>query len=567
MRFTLQQFLIGANIIIVSILLFAWYKTFSELHAVKQEIQGQQVASTLSKKDFSDEDDIIQAATEHGFNKRQLWSALQKKLKDTVVQVFSQIAEFNWVEPYKTPSQSEATGTAFFISPQGEMVTNAHVVDQAKVVFIQIPSLGKRRFEVDVIGVSPERDLALMKLKPQDVTTIKKELNKDVIPSLKLGDSDTIDRADKIMALGYPLGQQGLKSTTGVVSGREHISGQHFIQISAPLNKGNSGGPSLDWKGEVIGVNSAIIQNAQNVGYIVPINEVKLFLEQINSVPDQEGTKLLRKPFLGVLFNNANDNLTRYLGNPPPGGLYVVEIYEGSPLHKAGIRAGDMIYKINNNGVDIYGEMNVPWSKEDKVSIIDYVSRLKIGQDVNIDFYRKGALKQANFKFTQSERPPIRRVYPGYEKIDYEMIGGIVIMPLTLNHILLLAQFAPELVQYADLKKHLEPALLITHVLLNSPASRARCIGAGTIVSEVNGEKVKTLDEFRKALKAHMKSGYLTIKTTENIFLVLPLKEILENERRLSATYFYPLSETYMDLEKSLMPKNKVETKETNIVQ
>ena len=333
-----------------------------------------------------------------GHVKEQLWSSLQTKVKNSVVQVFSHVTEFNWVEPYKSPNQSESAGSAFFISSEGDLITNAHVIEQALVVSIQIPASGKRRFEVDVIGVSPERDLALLRVKKKELEILKREIQSPSIPYLKMGDSDAVQRGDKIMALGYPLGQQGLKSTTGVVSGREHLMGHYFIQIDAPINKGNSGGPSLDNKGRVVGVNSAGIPGAQNVGYIIPINEVKLFLEQLETLPYEGKPKLLRKPYLGIWFKSANEDLVAYLGNPPPGGLYVVDVYKGSPFDKAGIKAGDMIYTIDGYKVDIYGEMSVPWSKEDRISIVDYVARLKLGHMFSITYYRQGKLLKASVK-------------------------------------------------------------------------------------------------------------------------------------------------------------------------
>lgn len=484
--------------------------------------------------------------------KKEFANFLQNELKDTVVQVFSQIAEFNWLEPYKSPAQAESTGSAFFIDKEGYLITNAHVVDQAKSIFIQVPSAGKRRYEVDVIGVDPERDLALLKIKDSEIEDLKKELKIKDFSYFELGDSDLIEKAEKVIALGYPLGQQGLKSTKGVVSGREHMAGQYYIQIDAALNKGNSGGPTIDKTGKVVGVNVAIYQGAQNVGYIVPVNDVKRFLEQLNNMPNGDNKpKLVHKPYLGVVFSNANDNLTKYLGNPLPGGLYVVDIYPNSPLDKAGLKAQDMIYKINNNSVDIYGEMYAPWSKGDKISIIDYVSRLKVGQEVNIEFYRQSKKMITSFKFSQAERPPIRRVYPGYENIEYETIGGLVIMPLTLNHVVLLAQCNPELILYADVKKHMKPALIVTNIMLNSPAYRSRCITPGAVISEINGQKVETLQDYRNVLKKSISTGWFTIKTTENILVVLSLKEILDNEKKLSDTYFYPLSKPFKELQKS----------------
>ena len=151
--------------------------------------------------------------------KENPWESLQPQIKDTVVQVFSQIANFNWVEPYKTPNQGQATGTGFFINERGDIATNAHVVDEAKAVTIQIPSFGKRIFDVEIVGVSPDRDMAILRLHDNEVEDIKKVLGK--IPYLELGNSDEIKRASEVMTLGYPLGQQSLKSTTGVVSGRE----------------------------------------------------------------------------------------------------------------------------------------------------------------------------------------------------------------------------------------------------------------------------------------------------------------------------------------------------------
>lgn len=577
MRIIARYSVLSLSLILFLATVLIWYKLSQEINSTKYLISQQEeilqtklLAKTKNLKsitDSSEENELVNQVDHSSIKsrdlaatqalKKQLWSSLQARLKNTVVQVIAQIAEFNWVEPYKSPTQTEGAGTAFFINSDGELITNAHVVDQAQVVYIQIPTIGKRRFEVQVLAVSPERDLALLKLSDNDLKQIKQILGKDQLVYLNFGDSDKIERADKIMALGYPLGQHGLKSTTGVVSGREHLSGQHFIQISAPLNKGNSGGPSLNNSGEVIGVNSAIIQGAQNVGYIVPINDVRLFLEQYRSLPDQNGTKLIRKPFLGVLFNNASESLTTFLGNPLPGGLYVVEVYKGSPLDKAGIKAGDMIYKLNNIPVDIYGEMHAPWLGEEKISIIDYVSRLKLGQNIHVEYYRKGVKKHASFSFDQSEKPPIGRVYPGYEKIDYEIIGGLVIMQLTLNHVMLLAQYAPELVQYADLRKHHKPALLITHIMLNSPSSRARSIGAGAVLSQVNGQDVFTLKDFRSALLKSAENKFLTIKTKDNAFLVLPTEDILASEQRLASTYFYPFSKGYQALKAKIENVNK----------
>jgi len=475
-------------------------------------------------------------------SKSEVWRPVQQQVKDTVVQVFAQISEIDMLQPFKTPAQYSATGSAFFINEHGDLLTNAHVVDQAKALWIQIPSLGKRIIRVDVIGVSPDRDVALLRVVAEDVKIICQELGR--VPYLTLGDSDLVFRSDEVLALGYPLGQQSLKSTTGVISGRE----QQYIQMSAPINPRNSGGPLLNMNGEVVGINSAGIMEAQNIGYIIPINDIKIIL------PDLYKIKLLRKPFLGVLFNNANPCLTEYLGNPQPGGCYVIEVVKDSTLYKAGVQQGDMIYELNGHRLDVYGEMNVPWS-EDKISLIDYVSRLAIGEDVRLVVYRNGQRKELSVKFSQAELPPIRKIYPGYETIDYEVYAGMVVMQLTGNHIQGMKKTIPGLARYAELKNQKHPVLIITHIFPTSELFRTRSVTLGATINEVNGVQVHTLDDFRKVIKDQAHDKFLTLllsdnltMTTDNLFIVLPMEKIIAEEMQLSREYHYPISPTVKEI-------------------
>jgi len=471
------------------------------------------------------------------------WSGIRSSLRDSVVQVFSHVAQFNWLEPYKTPNQGQCAGSAFFISATGDLITNAHVVDQAKAVFIQIPSQGKRRFEADVIGVSFERDLALLRLKEHDVEAVKSSLG-GVIPFMKFGDSDIVKGSEEIMTLGYPLAQQSLKGTTGIVSGREHMDGKHMIQISAPINPGNSGGPSINRNGLVIGVNTCGISVAQNVNYIVPSNEVKLFLEQLDKITPEFGTiKLLRKITLGMIYHNAPDEVAHFLGNPVPGGMYVIAVAPGSLVESAGLMLGDMIYEINGLKIDSFGEISVPWS-EDKVSVSDYVSRLVIGDIIKLKVYRKGTLLEPVINYLPTKASPIRRMYPGYEPIDYEIIGGMVVMPLSINLLQAMISNVPELAKYADIKNQTEELLIITHMMPDSVVVRARVIPVGAVFAEVNGLKVNTLADFRNALKASLSSGTLTITTSDNLMGVFDFGQILKEEERLSRDYYYPITET-----------------------
>lgn len=460
------------------------------------------------------------------------WSDLQEKVKNAVVQIFAQIRAIDPLQPYKTPNQFQVTGSGFFINER-EIITNAHVVNEAGAIWIQIPLLGKRQVDVQVVGVSPDRDIALVRISDEDSKMIADMLGK--VPSLELGDSNLVHRADEIMTLGYPLSQQGLKSTVGVVSGRE----QHLIQIDAPINPGNSGGPSVNRACQVVGINTLYAPDAQNVGYIIPINELKIVLNDLRRVP------LLRKPFLGIIFNNASESLTHYLGNPQPGGLYVVDVYKGSPLYKAGVTRGDMIYEINGHRLDIYGELL--WQGE-KIALIDYVSQLKLGQEVNLMMYRRGERKDISLTFDQTELLPIRRIYPGYEKIDYEIVAGMVVQQLTLNHLPMLVNSSPALAKYAEMKYQMDPALIITHIFPDSQAHRSRSLMPGSILKEVNGNVVKTMEELRTALSKGITTGDLTLETHEGVFVVCPFKKVLEEQVRLARDYFIPLSDTMKTL-------------------
>jgi len=463
------------------------------------------------------------------------WLDIQKLVKDTVVQIFSQVTEFNFLEPYKTPDQSEGVGSGFFINDKGDIVTNYHVVAQATTVQIQIPSFGMDRFDAEVIGASPERDIALLKLTKESKEKISKTLKK--IPFLKLGDSDTILRSQEVLALGYPLGQLRLKSTLGIVSGRERLGYFGYIQITAPLNPGNSGGPALDTNGEVIGINSRGVPDAQNVGYIIPINEVKSALDDLYKV------KLLRKPTLGCIFTLATPDMVKYLGNPSEGGWYVAHVFEDTLIESAGVQKDDMLYEVNGHKVDMYGEMHVPWS-EDKISVNELLNRYKVGDMLKFVVYRKGSRKELNFRLEHKYLAPIRVIYPEFEKeaIDYEIIGGMVVMQLSINHISMLLSRAPELSKYSKSELLHEPALVVTHVLPNSQAYKAYVLRPGALVDDVNGVSVKTLAEFRSAVLKSKTSRFLTLRTSEKLYAVLSMDSILKEEDSLSARYFYKKS-------------------------
>jgi serine protease Do len=341
-------------------------------------------------------------------------------------------------------------------------------------------------------------------------------------------------RSQEVLALGYPLGQSKLKSTLGIVSGRERLGYFGYIQITAPINPGNSGGPALNTAGKVIGINSRGIVEAQNVGYIIPINEVRSALDDLYAV------KLLRKPTLGCLFTMATPEIVKYLKNPVEGGWYVAKVFDNTLLKSVGVESEDMLYEVNGYKVDLYGELNVPWS-EDKASLFELLNRHKVGDMLHFVVYRKGARKEFTFKLEHKFLPAIRTIYPEFEPefMDYEVLGGMVVMPLTLNHIGLFLSNIPALVKYGQAEYQQDPCLIITHVLPNSQAHKARVISPGSLIEKVNNVKVRTMKELREAVKLSKESGYITLCTTNNLYAVLPVDKILADEYKLSNLYFY----------------------------
>jgi serine protease Do len=466
-------------------------------------------------------------------DERLEWARIQGMIQNSVVQIVAQVATFNWCEPYRVNEQQEVRGTGFFIDREGHLVTNAHVVDQAKTIWIHLPILGKKVLFAHVVGFCPDRDLALLRIDEQSRDFLRSLLG-EIVP-LTLGDSDTALCTDGVLVFGYPLGQYGIKSTMGIVSGRESDDGHALIQISAPINPGNSGGPVFNDQGEVIGVAVYVVPFAQSVGYAIPINELHVILDELYT------QRFVRKALLGIQFNFASDEHAQLLGNPVPGGCYINRVYSGSLLEKVGVREGDMVYEINGFCLDVFGEVGVPWNR-DKISLYDLVSRLKIGDQVDLVVYRNGVRHNFSFIFELVTPYPIRFMYPHYETVRYEVVGGMVIMQLTDNHLSILAPLAPTLVPYLEIENKVTPRVVITHIFPGSVVQQARCFDEGDVIAQVNGIAINTLEDVERALFAKKESNLLAIKTDQRVLGVFSLDKIKNDEERLSRDFAYPIS-------------------------
>lgn len=257
-------------------------------------------------------------------------------------------------------------GTGFVVSQDGLIVTNKHVVSQTDASYLVVDK-NDQEYEVTNIYRDPVNDLAILKVDAG-------------LPALPMGDSDQIRVGESVIAIGTALGEFRHTVTTGVISGLgrgiqasdtlgtyiENI--ENVIQTDAAINPGNSGGPLLNSKGQVIGVSVAVSSSAENIGFALPINVVKSSIDNFNA------TGQFERAFFGVRYSMISKDAA--LMNEVPQGAYVLEVIEDSTAQQAGIETGDIITKFD--GTDI----------KDDVSLAELINQKKIGQKVEIEYYR-----------------------------------------------------------------------------------------------------------------------------------------------------------------------------------
>ena len=274
----------------------------------------------------------------------------------------------NPFDPTALPKNQQSTiGTGFVASANGVIVTNKHVVADLQANYSVVTKDGKK-LEVEKIYRDTALDLALIKTKEEG------------LKPLKIGDSSKLKVGQTAIAIGNALGRFSNTVTTGVVSGlgRSIGAGDPFggnvevlddlIQTDAAINPGNSGGPLLNSAGEVIGVNVAVSESAQNIGFAVPINSVKAIIDEF-----VKNGKISRA-FLGVSYRLITRDLA--LLNEVPQGAYIQQVISGSPAQKAGIQEGDIITKIDGKAIN------------DQNAISDLIRTKKVGDKINIEYWR-----------------------------------------------------------------------------------------------------------------------------------------------------------------------------------
>lgn len=492
--------------------------------------------------------------------KETYWGKIEEQLASAVVQVIAQIEKFDWIEPYLGGDQFENQGTGFFISEAGHIVTNFHVIEEAQSIWIIIPFLGRKMLRANLISLCPDRDLALLQLVQEDLIFLKKMMDRPLV-YLTLGNSDEVKKTTGILTLGYPLGCNQLKGTIGIVSGRDFLEGKSLLQITAPINPGSSGGPLIDEKGVVIGITVSMVLNATNIGYAIAINELHVVLN------DMTKKRLVRRPVFGARFIHSDDEKAEFLGNPVPSGLYISSVFPGGLFHKAGVHVGDMMYTFAGFQLDQYGETVVPWG-EVRYSLPELASRLVIGDALQMVVYRYGKKMVLETVVTDDCPFSIYKKYPGMEEIDYEIIGGIVVMDLADNHLDILSTQVPTLVSFNQLENKDTPQLVVTHVVPGSNVYKYRTVRAGDIIVAVNGKPVSSVASIRDVMHALLKEAkeqYLALKFADGVLFVISFQELFNEVLRATNAGSYPntvLSSLLLEIMKQ--PNNQLNKNKNN---
>ncbi len=374
----------------------------------------------------------------------------------------------------RTPHRRGA-GSGFFISNDGLILTNNHVVEDADRINVRV-SDNADLMTAKVVGRDAATDIALIRVEGKGPFP----------PALPLGDSDALRVGEWVMAVGNPLAMEHTV-TVGVVSAKNRTLGlsadrnalafENFIQTDAAINLGNSGGPLVNVRGEVIGMNTAINAAGQNLGFAVPINTAKSVIPQL-----KEKGKVVRG-YLNVVIRNVDQKTQEAFGLPAREGAFVESVTKDGPGDKAGLKEGDTIVAVG--GVPV---------KETR-QLIDRVSMTPPGQKLDLEVIRDS--KRQHFTTVVGERPSgddDRETSTGKDNTPASKLGLDV------------DDLTPRSRRQFDVPQEID-GVLVTDVADMSPADEAQ-LRPGDVIMRVNAQEVASQRDFHDAI-AQVRSGAL----------------------------------------------------------
>ncbi len=438
-----------------------------------------------------------------------------------IVRITASSINYDWTQPYLS-NTTTYIGTGFFFNNEGYILTCSHVIESAYKVQITIPGISQEKFDAEIIAIYPERDIGILKILDYK--------NKEY---LILGDSDNVKPSDKVIAIGYMLGSDQLKITSGSISGFN----DNVIQTDTAINSGNSGGPLFNKDYEVIGINASkyVSVSVEGVNYAVPIKQFLINKDIINS-----NTKIVRSPKLGITCIPLSKDYAKYL-NIDLKGYLVVKIAKNSPANKGGLKVGDIILKYKDYELDNFGMTNIPNITE-KVHLDYLIYNSSISETVNILIYtfnnNQLVPKTLSLDLSNNNFDLIRNVYPPIENVDYLVLCGMVLMNLTNNH-LSTFECEKDIVKYLDIENKNVNRVVITYIIPGSQTKSYNLMSSGTLIKSINGLTINTLDDVKNIiknikLKDNKDNEYITIISEQNIPVFMDIKTIIKEDEELS---------------------------------
>jgi serine protease Do len=384
---------------------------------------------------------------------------------------------------FEAPQRSRkqnSLGSGFIISNDGYVLTNNHVVAGADEVKVKLSD--GREFKAVIKGSDEKLDLAVLKIEV-----------KGTLPVAELGNSDSIEVGEWVMAIGNPFGLNQTV-TAGIISATGRVIGSgpydDYIQTDASINPGNSGGPLFDAKGKVIGINTAIVAGGQGIGFAIPINMASDVLPQL-----EKGGKVTRG-WLGVGIQPVTPELAKSFGVEGESGALVSEVTKDSPAEKAGLKVGDIIVEFDGKQVH---EMN---------SLPRYVASTPVGKKVKVKILRNG--KPMEISAT------IERLKDGEGKASPAEVQDKLGMTVS--------ELSSDMAAQLGIKD--AKGVVVKAVNPGGIAEEAG-IAAGDIIKEINGVAINSMADYEKAISAHKKGEVMRIllrRGESSLFVAIPVE-------------------------------------------